>query len=304
MDGEFSPEYSSNAIYYDTNVNECLTTHIEGMESGIASLQTGKANTNHTHTEYAPIAHTHTEYATEEYVDTHVNSKVDKVDGKELSSNDYTDAEKTKLAGIATGANKYTLPTAGFSLGGVKTTSTISSNSGYTACPIIGGVPYYKDTNTTYSSLKNPYKLTLQFNGITNKTYDGSSAQTFNVTPSAIGVADYVVAQGTSGGLTYRKWNSGVSEAWYYEVLGEIQLTASMISGVWSNSLYNSRIVNFPNGLFIDIPTAVGNIYGSAYLNFQIASAIKSKMVYRIWCPYSTTVSGGYVSIHVIGRWK
>lgn len=63
MDGEFSPEYSSNAIYYDTNTNECLTTHIEGMESDIASLQTGKANTNHTHTEYAPIAHTHTEYA-------------------------------------------------------------------------------------------------------------------------------------------------------------------------------------------------------------------------------------------------
>lgn len=45
----------------------------------------------------------------------------------------------------------YTLPTAGSSLGGVKTTSTVTNASGYTACPIIGGVPYYKDTNTTYS---------------------------------------------------------------------------------------------------------------------------------------------------------
>lgn len=43
----------------------------------------------------------------------------------------------------------YTLPTAGSTLGGVKTTSTVSSASGLTACPIIGGVPYYKDTNTT-----------------------------------------------------------------------------------------------------------------------------------------------------------
>ena len=34
-------------------------------------------------------------------------------------------------------------------LGGVKTTSTVTSTSGLTACPIIGGVPYYKDTNTT-----------------------------------------------------------------------------------------------------------------------------------------------------------
>lgn len=33
----------------------------------------------------------------------------------------------------------------------IKTTSTITSNSGYTACPVISGVPYYKDTNTTYT---------------------------------------------------------------------------------------------------------------------------------------------------------
>lgn len=45
----------------------------------------------------------------------------------------------------------YSLPTAGSTLGGVKTTSTVTNASGYTACPIIGGVPYYKDTNTTYS---------------------------------------------------------------------------------------------------------------------------------------------------------
>lgn len=33
----------------------------------------------------------------------------------------------------------------------IKTSSTVTSNSGYTACPVINGVPYYKDTNTTYS---------------------------------------------------------------------------------------------------------------------------------------------------------
>lgn len=60
-------------------------------------------------------------------------------------------SDKSKLDGIASGANKYTLPTASSTLGGVKTTSTVTSNSGYTACPIIGGVPYYKDTNSTYS---------------------------------------------------------------------------------------------------------------------------------------------------------
>ena len=34
----------------------------------------------------------------------HIDTKVDKVDGKGLSTNDYTSAEKTKLSGIATGA--------------------------------------------------------------------------------------------------------------------------------------------------------------------------------------------------------
>lgn len=60
--------------------------------------------------------------------------------------------DKSKLDGIAANANNYSLPTASSStLGGVKTTSTVTSTSGLTACPIISGVPYYKDTNTTYS---------------------------------------------------------------------------------------------------------------------------------------------------------
>ena len=41
-----------------------------------------------------------------------LNGKVDKVAGKGLSTNDFTTAEKNKLAGIATEANKYTVPAA------------------------------------------------------------------------------------------------------------------------------------------------------------------------------------------------
>lgn len=36
------------------------------------------------------------------------------------------------------------------STGLVKNGSTVTNASDYTACPIVGGVPYYKDTNTTY----------------------------------------------------------------------------------------------------------------------------------------------------------
>ena len=49
-------------------------------------------------------------------------SKVDKVDGKGLSSNDYTSAEKTKLSGIAAGAQANVLE--GIQKNGVNVTIT------------------------------------------------------------------------------------------------------------------------------------------------------------------------------------
>lgn len=39
-------------------------------------------------------------------------------------------------------------------------------------------------------ALKNPNALTVQFNGTTNKTYDGSAAHTVNITPAGIGAAE------------------------------------------------------------------------------------------------------------------
>lgn len=59
------------------------------------------------------------------------SGKVDKVEGKELSSNDFTDAYKTKLDGIAAQANKYVLPTATAEIiGGVKVGVNISYSNG------------------------------------------------------------------------------------------------------------------------------------------------------------------------------
>lgn len=59
------------------------------------------------------------------------SGKVDKVEGKELSSNDFTDAYRDKLGSIAQGANKYVLPTAtAETIGGVKVGVNISYSNG------------------------------------------------------------------------------------------------------------------------------------------------------------------------------
>jgi hypothetical protein len=60
-------------------------------------------------------------------VKTWLSAKVDKVDGKGLSTNDYTTAEKEKLSGL----KNYTLPTASASqLGGVKVGAGLEINNG------------------------------------------------------------------------------------------------------------------------------------------------------------------------------
>ncbi|MDE6511550.1 MAG: hypothetical protein K2L00_05605, partial [Muribaculaceae bacterium] len=64
---------------------------------------------------------------------TDISGKVDKVDGKGLSSNDFTDALLTKLDGIEEGANKYVHPTNGanttISAANGKVLSAITVNS-------------------------------------------------------------------------------------------------------------------------------------------------------------------------------
>ena len=60
-------------------------------ETEITNKLAGKSDTGHTHDD---------RYYTETEIDTKLSNKVDKVSGKGLSTNDYTTAEKNKLAGL------------------------------------------------------------------------------------------------------------------------------------------------------------------------------------------------------------
>lgn len=115
----------NNNVYSLTNrvkVNEDKLTIINGAESANA----------------AAIAN-EVERATgvEETLNSNITQlqtqKVDKVEGKGLSTNDYTTPEKNKLAAIEAEANKYVLPAATASaLGGVKIGSNITLANGGT----------------------------------------------------------------------------------------------------------------------------------------------------------------------------
>lgn len=136
-----------------------------------------------------------------------------------------------KLGTIEDGANNYTLPTAGSSLGGVKTTSTVTSTSGLTAVPIISGVPYYK--NTTYNA------VTTSANGLMTKDDKAKldafgAASTYALKSDITGLYKYKGSKATtsalpsSGNTVGDVWNveaGGMNYVWTgsaWDALGEI----------------------------------------------------------------------------------
>lgn len=95
-------------------------------------------------------------YAKTSYVNTQLATKVDKQSGKGLSTNDFTTAEKNKLANISAGANNYSLPLATSDVrGGAKIGYTTNSSNRNYAVQLSNEQMYvnvpWTDTSTTYS---------------------------------------------------------------------------------------------------------------------------------------------------------
>lgn len=103
----FNPTFSSDLLWRGEDQERSVTADLDTIEANIVTLQNGKANVDHSHNGYASTNHTHTEYATVNDLSTvqnQLDDKVDVVDGKGLSTNDFTTAEKNKLNGISAGA--------------------------------------------------------------------------------------------------------------------------------------------------------------------------------------------------------
>ena len=86
-----------------------------------ATAATNDAKGQKIDTTYQKTADADNKYYTKNSANAALATKVDKVSGKQLSTEDYTTAEKTKLAGVDIGANKYVLPVASATVsGGIK----------------------------------------------------------------------------------------------------------------------------------------------------------------------------------------
>ncbi len=141
---------------------------------------------------------------------------VKKESGKGLSSNDYTAAEKSKLAGIADGANKYTHPAYTAKASGLYKVTVDATGHVSAATPAAKeditalGIPG-QDTNTTYSPMM-------------GATASAAGAAGLVPAPAAGKQTSYLRGDGTWGSPSgYTHPDSGVSAGTYRSVTVDAQ---------------------------------------------------------------------------------
>lgn len=89
--------FSTNEIYRGGDTNRCLTDDLNTIDTNIAALQTGKADTSHTHSDYlseddavsafASINHTHTGYASSTHTHSDLEASIEALDTDKADAN-------------------------------------------------------------------------------------------------------------------------------------------------------------------------------------------------------------------------
>ena len=150
---------------------------------------------------------------------------------KGLSTNDYSTAEKNKLAGIAENANNYSLPTAAAgTLGGVKIGANVSINEGAISVA---------DGSTTEKGI-------VQLSEATNSASNNVAA-TASAVKAAYDLANgkqspqtTIAGYGITDAYTKAEVDAKLSSA--YKAAGSIApngLTASLLSASYEGKVYN-----------------------------------------------------------------
>lgn len=117
----------------------------------------------------------------------------------------------------------------------IKTSSTVTSNSGYTACPVISGVPYYKDTNTTY---------TLSSFGVTATAAELNALDGITSTVTELNYCDGVTSniQTQLDGKASSSHNHSASNITAGTLGGKVVANTSAVSAITDKQLRNITI--------------------------------------------------------------
>ena len=187
-----------------SKADAALTSAKSYTDAKVAAMVASAPETLDTLNELAAALGNDPNFATT--IATQIGTKVDKVTGKGLSTNDYTTAEKNKLAGIATGANNYTHPT---------TSGNKHIPSGGSAGQILrwsadGTAVWGADNNTTYSV------ATTSANGLMSSTdkkkLDGIAEGANKYTHPTTSGNKHIPSGGSAGQIL--RWSSDGTAVW------------------------------------------------------------------------------------------
>lgn len=247
----FTPTYSTNDIWRDTDMTRCLTDDIDAIDAVHASLPSTYAAKNHTHTGYATaedvtavrdalsskanVNHTHTEYASTShnhdssyYKKSDVDSKLSaKADSSTLTSHTgnadvhVTSAKKTNWDAAYTHSQSTHAPSGAEAnqnaFSKVKVgNSTISSGAKTDMLTMIAG---------------NNVTLTANTDG---KSVTIASKDTVYTHPTAVG-SKHVPAGGASGQVL--RWSSDGTAVWGEENGGDKIVTTTGTGGAYVASV-------------------------------------------------------------------
>lgn len=115
---------------------------------------------------------------------------------------------------------------------------------------------------------------------------------------------DVIVAEGTSGNWTYRKYASGKSECWK-NVIGSVAIKTAYSGGFYRSSAIGAE--NFPSGLFIQNPSVFATVSNNNGVSI-FCSGVQYQSNTRMDGVFNIHVGSGTYScinaFYVVGKWK
>ena len=229
-----------------------------------------------------------------------LDSKVDKIAGKGLSTNDYTNADATKLSGIATGAQ-------------VNTISSISVN-GTTVNPDSNKNVNITTANTTYTLTQDStdgHKFTLTGSDGSTKTITIPDNNTWKANSSS---SEGYVMSGNGQANKVWKTDANGNPAWRDEAAAEVNqkldirnVTEEVFSPVsydmdtgneWPNTYWPGQVVIYQGELYKCISENVGEWNWGNFEKITLINYINDNADY--WYD-EKTLSAGTTSISFYG---
>lgn len=206
-------------------------------------------------------------------IKTWVTGKVDKVDGKGLSTNDYTAADKTKLDGIETGANKTVINN---TLTSTSTTEALSAAQGKVLDEKINAINTNMEDLGAGDMLKNVYD-TNNNGKVDDADKLGGQLPSYYATATDLEAVDKVATQANSS-----VQNLSEELVYFGESLGDMQ----------SLGTTSGNIVGAINEVKGDIPTNNNQLTnGAGYITGIDSSDVTSALGFT---PYNATNPSGY----------